>query len=371
MRIGVYWRSFRGLGGAPRVAANMIDSLGKLGHEPVVLTNEYDVKLYPTLEGRRILCTKKGILRGHPAGKVFDAVNAAFFLTKQIRDLDGLFLTGMYFASAPMKMVADTKIILYVHAPVCIDWTLNPTIRKILKKLESRLYRSADFVLSNSRLTQNTLREHLRLDSEVLYPPVDTKFFAYNDAKEAAVVSICRLHPKKRSELMIELFQNLKGDYRFFLAGAIEEKFTEYGKRLTEAASKDRRISVLFNPSDQEIKDLYAKASVFWYIYTKEEFGLPVAEAMSCGTPVVALQGGGVNEIVANNRTGFLVSTREELLRKTDFLLSDPETRREMGLAARKRTEENFSCNVFLKRVQLVVSRVFGRSSLHSDSAEA
>jgi glycosyltransferase involved in cell wall biosynthesis len=92
---------------------------------------------------------------------------------------------------------------------------------------------------------------------------------------------------------------------------------------------------------------------------------------MSCGTPVVALQGGGVNEIVANNRTGFLVSTREELLRKTDFLLSDPETRREMGLAARKRTEENFSCNVFLKRVQLVVSRVFGRSSLHSDSVEA
>lgn len=371
MRIGVYWRSFRGLGGAPRVAANMIDSLGKLGHEPVVLTNEYDVKLYPTLEGRRILCTKKGILRGHPAGKVFDAVNAAFFLTKQIRDLDGLFLTGMYFASAPMKMVADTKIILYVHAPVCIDWTLNPTIRKILKKLESRLYRSADFVLSNSRLTQNTLREHLRLDSEVLYPPVDTKFFAYNDAKEAAVVSICRLHPKKRSELMIELFQNLKGDYRFFLAGAIEEKFTEYGKRLTEAASKDRRISVLFNPSDQEIKDLYAKASVFWYIYPKEEFGLPVAEAMSCGTPVVALQGGGVNEIVANNRTGFLVSTREELLRKTKFLLDNPEVCREMGLAARKRTEENFSCNVFLKRVQLVVSRVFGRSSLHSDSVEA
>jgi glycosyltransferase involved in cell wall biosynthesis len=359
------------LGGAPRVALSIIDSLRKLGHEPVILTNEYDIKLYPVLEGRKILCARKGIFSGQPAGKAFDAVNAAFFLTKQIKNLDGLFLTGMYFAAAPMKMVADTKIVLYVHAPVCIDWTLNPTVRKISKKLESRLYRSADFILSNSKLTQNTLRKHLKLDSEVLYPPVDTSFFVYNGAKEATVISICRLHPKKRSELMIEFFEKLKGDYRFFLAGAIEERFTEYRKQLTEAASKDRRISVLFNPSDEEIRNLYAKASVSWYVYPKEEFGLPVAEAMSCGTPIVALQGGGVNEIVANNRTGFLVSTREELLGKTKFLLDNPEACHEMGLAARKRVEENFSCDVFSEKLHLVVNRVFDRLNLHSDSVEA
>jgi len=364
MRIGVYWRSFKTLGGGPRVAANIIDSLAKLGHEPVVFTNEYDVKVYPTLLNKEVHCARKNNLRGTSAGKIVDAINAIFLLSKKVSDVDGLFLTGMYFASKIIKIVSETKIVLYVHAPVCIDWTLNPTLRKVFKKVETKHYRSADYVLSNSKLTKNTLREHLKLDSEVLYPPIDTDFFAYDDKKETNVIlSVCRLHPKKRSELMISCFRKLEGNYRFILAGAIEERFKEYGRQLIHIASQDKRVSVLFNPSDEEIKSLYQKAGVFWYIYPKEEFGIPVAEAMSCGTPVIAFQGGGVNEIVANNRTGFLVCSEDEFLRRTDFLMNNCDIRNQMGMAARKRVDEMFSLDVFSKRIEMVLDHVFGGCS--------
>jgi glycosyltransferase involved in cell wall biosynthesis len=362
MRIGVYWRSFKTLGGGPRVAASIIDSLAKLGHEPVVFTNEYDVKLYPTLLNKEIHCARKNSLSGKPAGKIVDAINATFLLAKKVSDVDCLFLTGMYFASKIIKIISDTKIVLYVHAPVCIDWTLNPALRKVSKKVETRLYRSADYVLSNSKLTKNTLREHLKLDSEVLYPPIDTDFFAYNDKKETnVIVSVCRLHPKKRSELMISFFRKLGGNYRFILAGAIEERFKEYERQLIDIASQDKRVSVLFNPSDDEIKSLYQKATVFWYIYPKEEFGIPVAEAMSCGTPVVAFQGGGVNEIIANNRTGFLVSSEDELIRRTDFLMANRDVSYQMGMAARKLVEDMFSLDVLRKKINMILDAIFGR----------
>jgi glycosyltransferase involved in cell wall biosynthesis len=303
----------------------MIDTLKELGHEPVVLANECDVELYPALRGMEILCARKNPLSRSFVGKIVDAINATVLLTKKSEYLDGLFLTGMYFASAPVKLVSDTKVILYVHAPVCIDWTLDLTLRKISKKIESKLYRSADYVLSNSKLTRNTLLEYLKLNSEVLYPPVDTDFFSYGAKREAStIVSICRLHPKKRSELMIEYFKELKGNYRFILAGSLEEGFTEYKRQLMEAAAQDNRVSLLFNPNDEEIKDLYQSATIFWYIYTKEEFGLPVAEAMSCGSPVVAFHGGGVSEIITNNLTGFLVRSKEEFLeRKATLELED------------------------------------------------
>jgi glycosyltransferase involved in cell wall biosynthesis len=200
----------------------------------------------------------------------------------------------------------------------------------------------------------------LRLDSEVLYPPVDTEFFTHDDKKETnLVLSICRLHPKKRSELMIELFRRFDGNYRFVLAGAIEKKFEDYKRQLTELASRDKRVQILFNPSDEEIKQLYQKATLFWYTYSKEEFGMPVAEAMSCGAPVVAFYGGGVNEIVDNNRTGFLVHSGEEFLKKTEFVLNHPHDRHQMSVNARERVEEMFSLNTFRRKIQTTLSNVF------------
>jgi glycosyltransferase involved in cell wall biosynthesis len=362
MRIGVYWRSFATLGGGPRVAMSIIDSLDKLGYELVVFTNEYDTKLYPALLDKRILCAGKNPLKNKPLGKIADAVNATFLLAKNIHDVDGLFLTGMYLAARFIKIVSDAKIILYVHAPVCIDWTLNPTLRKTSKKIEKRLYRSADYVLSNSKLTRNTLKEHLELNSEVLYPPVETDLFTYSDKKDGdLILSVCRLHPKKKSELMIKFFKELNGDYRFILAGAIEKEYEQYGKQLKRMASLDERVSILFNPSDDEIRKLYQKATVFWYIYPREEFGLPVTEAMSCGTPAVALQGGGVNEIVVNNETGFLTCSNEEFLERTKFLLNNPNVCHHMGIAARKYVEDKFSLDTFIKKMRTISEDVFGR----------
>jgi len=351
---------------------SIIDALTKLGHTPVVLTNEYDLKLYPTLRDKEIFCAEGNILKGKPGGKLVDAVNATALLIKRAGRLDGLFLTGMYFASKPVKVTSNAKVILYVHAPVCIDWTLNPTIRKISKRAEGRLYRSADYVLSNSGLTRNSLKEHLKLDSEILYPPVDTDFFLSSDKRDSnIIVSVCRLHPKKKSELMIRFFRELEGGYKFILAGALEESFEEYKRLLMKEASLDDRVSVIFNPGDDQIRNLLREASVFWYIYSREEFGLPVAEAMSCGVPVVAFQGGGMNEIVANGQTGFLVTSKEEFLSKTALLLDDLNMRCQMGIDARRRVEEAFSCHTFTSKMETVLNRVFTGHDSVSDSAGA
>ena len=44
----------------------------------------------------------------------------------------------------------------------------------------------------------------------------------------------------------------------------------------------------------------------------EEPFGLSVAEAMMCGTPVIAFNRGAMKELIVDGKTGFLVHTIEE-----------------------------------------------------------
>jgi len=70
-----------------------------------------------------------------------------------------------------------------------------------------------------------------------------------------------------------------------------------------------------------------------------------ILEYMALGKPVVATSGGGTNEIVDDNKTGFLInpSNPAELSAKLEMLLNDEALCIEMGLTGKKRIQENFA----------------------------
>jgi glycosyltransferase involved in cell wall biosynthesis len=76
-----------------------------------------------------------------------------------------------------------------------------------------------------------------------------------------------------------------------------------------------------------------------------ELFGMPIAEAMSCGVPAVASRVAGIPEVVTDGETGLLVErgNPSALARTINRLLEDEELRRSMGAAGRQRVLERFS----------------------------
>lgn len=98
----------------------------------------------------------------------------------------------------------------------------------------------------------------------------------------------------------------------------------------------------------EKVVELMQNAKAFLMtINQAEPFGLVIAEAMSCGTPVIAYNRGSVPEIVKDNQTGFIVSPSEGITGLSKaveqiYSMSDSDYQK-MQQAARRRVEDNFS----------------------------
>jgi glycosyltransferase involved in cell wall biosynthesis len=90
-----------------------------------------------------------------------------------------------------------------------------------------------------------------------------------------------------------------------------------------------------------------------------ESFGRVVVEAMAAGLPVVGVRGGGVGEIVVHEETGLLaaVDDAQGIAAAVDRLARDPEERRRMGTAGRRRAEERYSLEACARGVLDVYQR--------------
>jgi glycosyltransferase involved in cell wall biosynthesis len=112
------------------------------------------------------------------------------------------------------------------------------------------------------------------------------------------------------------------------------------------------RLHVTGRVSDGELVRLYNRAAVVAVPSNFEGFGLPAAEAMACGTPVVASTAGALPEVVRAGGGGLLVPPRdpEALAKGIRSLLEQPETRRELASQARERVVAHFSWPAIARR---------------------
>jgi glycosyltransferase involved in cell wall biosynthesis len=86
-----------------------------------------------------------------------------------------------------------------------------------------------------------------------------------------------------------------------------------------------------------DVIDFYAAADIYVSPTLEDSFGLPVAEAMACGLPVITSKFAGVSELIQNNRDGFILAEPDnlpDLIEILRALHADPELRASLGASA-------------------------------------
>jgi glycosyltransferase involved in cell wall biosynthesis len=91
------------------------------------------------------------------------------------------------------------------------------------------------------------------------------------------------------------------------------------------------------------MRTLYASSAVAVIPSEYEGFGLPAAEAMACGTPVVSTDGGALPEVVGEAGRIVPAGNSDALASAIGALLQDPASRAALGKLGRARIEKTFS----------------------------
>lgn len=111
-----------------------------------------------------------------------------------------------------------------------------------------------------------------------------------------------------------------------------------------------------------EKNSFYQQSDIFVFPSLHEAFGLVLLEAMQFELPVVASDEGGMPGIVLDNETGYIVVKNDpgQLACKLLSLIRNPALRKTMGLAGKKRFEENFTLNKFEERLTTIINEFSG-----------
>ena len=209
-----------------------------------------------------------------------------------------------------------------------------------LRRWELDAAKKVDDFIAISTAVQKRIRDIYGRSSTIIHPPVDTGAFRPESSvpREGFYLVVSRLIPYKRIDLAISAFNRMP-DRNLVIVGDGRD-----AAALKAMAGSNIRFTN--HLPRRQVIDLMQRCRGFIFP-GEEDFGITPVEAMSAGSPVVALQAGGALDTVVDRQTGVFFDSSEpealcEAIEKADSANWDQEVL--------YRQADQFSTELFRKR---------------------
>lgn len=151
-----------------------------------------------------------------------------------------------------------------------------------------------------------------------VYNGIDTKFFSFNPDPEDYLIFAGRIVPEKGAKEAVQVA--LKTGRRLIMTGSVPHTAKWYFDEHIKPHLSDRILYLGLIDKEQLARYYQKAAALLVPIRWEEPFGLTMAEAMSCGTPVIAFRRGSVSEVIVDGKTGFIVESTAEMIEAVENL---------------------------------------------------
>ena len=240
----------------------------------------------------------------------------------------------------------------------------------------SRLPRHADAVITVSEFTKRDLLEHCpRLKPErvhVIHEAASPVFRSLRDEAFLSafrrrfnlhrpfILSVGSIRPHKNLPVLIDAVARLREEkgieHEIILVGKSSPDFSRLNARI-DRAPHVRSLGVV---DDETLLGLYNLADLFVMPSLREGFGLPLVEAMACGTPVCASDATSIPEILAGAGQLFDPRRVDAVSEAIYNVLKNRDLQKKMTLAGLERAK-TFSWDLAAGRTLAVYDELLGR----------
>jgi glycosyltransferase involved in cell wall biosynthesis len=213
-------------------------------------------------------------------------------------------------------------------------------------KRDSRLFIFKKFK-NNNFVTISKAQKKLsrvKIRATTIYNGIRIQEFKFNPNPEDHFIWSARIDKYKGIENAIEIAK--RANVKLILAGRLDPTQRGYFQKKIKP-HLGKKIRYIGEYSRKEKSNFFGRAKALIYpIEWHEPFGLNMAEAMACGTPVIAFDKGSVREVVKNKKTGFVVKTIDQAV---EAVKNIDKIKRE---DCRRWVEKNFSQEIMVKNYE-------------------
>jgi alpha-1,3-rhamnosyl/mannosyltransferase len=258
-------------------------------------------------------------------------------------ELDVFHSTGLALPPAGrVPLVLTVHDLTYLTHP---EWHTNANWARAAAATVTAVARGAT-VIAVSQHTRQEVQQHLGVPPErvvVVHEAPDPVFDVNGSASAASprlrrihnpyVLAVGSLEPRKNLvgllDALMLLPAVLRREFELVVVGPSGWRNEPIRKRL-RAARRSLRVREVGYVSTEELAELYRRATVFAYPSLAEGFGLPVLEAMACGTPVVASNQTSLPEVAGDAAVLVDPCDPAAIAAGLERLIDDEQERREM-----------------------------------------
>jgi len=359
MKIVVVIPYLTSIGGAARYAWEFSEYLASKGDEVIIISLFTDRKLYKTDKKIKIidLTDESGLTQSikfwinlHKTTKLLSKLikkekpDIVFFnhypCTMWVEKYDNI---PIICYPQDINLLYTNTYINNLPAKTRIPWRL---IRIFIRFYDRHKWKLFDEVICHSKFTANNVKKYYKINPKIIYLGTNTEIFTPKSSSKSKMILTLADTKIRRGDLLIKAaakLQKKRDDFTIGIVGSKGELDLELKTLVSDLGIK-KFVHFFGRINDDILSNLYSESLVVTHLVKEAPFGLIVIESMSCGTPVISWKPGGPEETIVDGETGFLIfeNDEEELLKKIELFLDNPELSIMMGKNARNQVISNF-----------------------------
>ena len=243
----------------------------------------------------------------------------------------------------PFNLPKNIKRVTVIHdlSPLRFPEWHQFVSRKLQQYFLPSILKRADYIITNSRFTADDVINYfpftahktkgILLGKEAFFQPeLNLAILAKHRVTTPYLLHTGTIEPRKNLRFLVHAFEELKQqgnpNLQLVLVGKSGWKHQAVLKAINNSPFQ-KDIKLLGYVDRTDLPTLYTAATAFVYPSHFEGFGLPILEAMSCGTPIVAANVSSLPEIIGAAGLLFPPNNQTILLQKINQLLANQSSR--------------------------------------------